>query len=164
MGRGHVKVDDRVWKELRRRVERIGEHHVRVGVLASKGGDQAHEEGSPITLIELAAIHELGSPAAGIPARSSIRKTFDLRKDALARAVAKLARAVVDGRMEYEQALNVLGSWGVQQVKARITSGAGVPPPLQPATIARKGSSRPLVDTGRLLNAITWEVVEGEGT
>jgi hypothetical protein len=53
---------------------------------------------------------------------------------------------------------DALGQQMVSDVNQTVRSGAGVPPPLKPATIARKGSSRPLVDTGRLLSAITWVV------
>lgn len=158
---GSVKMDDRAWRELRRRIERMGEGRVKVGVLASKGGDAPHAAGSPITLVELAAIHEFGSPSRGIPERSFIRKTFDLRRDVFNRVVEKLARGVLDGTVDYHKALEVLGAWGAAQVRDRITKGAGVPPPLKDATITRKGSSRPLVVTGRLLQSITYEVVFG---
>ncbi|MDF7681191.1 hypothetical protein PT300_11600 [Enterobacteriaceae bacterium ESL0689] len=42
------------------------------------------------------------------------------------------------------------------EVKRKIQSG--IAPPLDPKTIARKGSSRPLIDTGNLLQSITYEV------
>ena len=40
----------------------------------------------------------------------------------------------------------------------RVLTQAGIAPPLKPATIARKGSSTPLINTGQLRSAITWRV------
>ena len=50
---------------------------------------------------------------------------------------------------------------GVQIVAwIKETIVAGLEPPNVPATIARKKSSKPLVDHGQLLNSIHFEVVE----
>lgn len=153
---GKVRVDDRVWREVRDNAIDLGKAHVKVGVLSSRGGDAAVEGG--ITLVELMAIHELGAPAANIPERAPIRKTF---ADApwLPPLLKKLAKAVVTLRLDERQALDILGQEGVTQVRRTITDGEGLPPPLAEATIKAKGSSRPLVDTGRLLGAISHEVV-----
>ncbi len=158
---GKVTYNDRVWREMRRALKKIGEGTIRVGVLASKGGNAPHDASGGISLIELAAIHEFGAPAAGIPERSFIRKTFKLRQRQLTRAIAKLANLAMLGRMPPEKALEILGAWSAGQVRDRILSGEGIPPPLKPETVRRKGSSRPLVDTGRLLQAITYEVTFG---
>jgi hypothetical protein len=148
---------DARWKEILRTVMRAERAHVRVGVLASKGGE-AEQDG--ITMVEMAAIHEFGSPAANIPARSFIRRTLVWNAGPwLPQFVANLAGRVVEGRLDEKKALGILGQKAVAMVKAAIT-GAHIPPPLRPATIAAKGSDRPLVDTGRLLGAISYEVVE----
>lgn len=134
--------------------------HLKIGVLASKGGDEEHPN-AKISLIELAAIHEFGSPAANIPERSFLRAP--LRGTTwLPDLCAKLTKGVLIGRFTPERAMAILGETSVAAIKRYITTGDGVPPPLQPETIARKGSSRPLVDTSRLLNSITY-VVEKKG-
>lgn len=157
---GRVIIRDQPWRDLKKRVEEMGRDHVRVGVLASKGGDApAGEDG--ITLVELAAIHEFGSPAAGVPERSFIRRTVVEQDGAIRDMQGKLAKAVVLGRMTVERALGMLGAFLVGAIRRTITQGDGVPPPLKDATIARKGSTRPLVDTGRLLGSITYEVAAG---
>lgn len=57
----------------------------------------------------------------------------------------------------------MLGQWGASQckltIKRRLTGG----PPNAPYTIEKKGSSTPLVDSGRLINAITYEIGMGNG-
>lgn len=149
-----TKYNDQVWRNLKKRLGR-GSPHVKVGVLAARGGAQQHESG--ISLIELAAIHEFGSPAAKIPERSFIRRTFNKNRE-LKKLTVHLARRIINERLTIRRALEQLGTWGAAEVKKTIASGAPIPPPLKPGTIRQKGSSRPLVDTGRLLNSIAHEV------
>lgn len=159
-----VTVKRKAWDELLARAHGLARGFVKVGVLASKGGDELHstkgqQTSHDITLIEIAAIHEFGSPKAGIPERSFIRSTFLVRRvNALNNMCAKLAKAVVTQGMKPERALGLLGSWAAAEVKSTITE-IDIPPPLAQATIDAKGSSKPLVDTGQLKNAITYEVV-----
>jgi hypothetical protein len=150
------------WLELVQRLEDARNTSVRVGVLASKGGSEPHSEGSPITMIEIAAIHEFGSPAANIPERSFIRLTLEAMNDELQEILRKVAKGVVLGKFDVETALNIVGSWATTQIRNAIAgSGAYIPlwEELKPATIERKGSDRPLIDTGRLMQAIQWEIV-----
>ena len=154
-----VTVDDHVWRQLKRKLGRaVRDSHVKVGVLASKGGGEPNEAG--VTMVELAAIHEFGAPAAGIPERSFIRRTMKNKKRAIGEVTAMLARKLLDQRgFTVRSALEVLGVFAATEVKKTITEGEHVPPPLAPATVAAKGSSRPLVDTGRLVGSINHEVV-----
>lgn len=152
------------WDELIARAHGLARGHVRVGVLLSKGGEKPHEgkgkNADHITLVELAAIHEFGSPAAGIPERSFIRSTFYVRRvEALRSMCARLAKAVVTDGLDPKRALGMLGAWAASQVKETITE-IDIPPPLADSTVQAKGSSKPLVDTGQLKNSITYEVVD----
>lgn len=151
-------IDDKVWRGLLATLEELSGLGVNTGVVASKGGDEPHDEGG-ITLIELMAIHEFGSEAAGIPERAPIRTTFVQKEQEIGAFAGKLANAIIEKGMPVEQALNLLGMMTSTEVKKTITTGEHLPPPLAPSTIARKGSDRPLVDTGRLVNSISWEVV-----
>ncbi len=160
--------DDAPWRRIMKRVHEMHTLRARVGVLSEKGGN-AEATGSGITLVELAAIMELGSPAAGIAERSFLRSTFYVRSAAgLKQKVADIVRAILLGKIEVKQGINLLGAWGAAQVKDLITSnesdqyGPFPYPPLADSTIKAKGSSVPLVDTGQLLNAITWVVVGGD--
>lgn len=152
---------------------------VRVGVIGRKASEKHPDEialevgkgdtlkpakeQAGLTNAQLAAIHEFGAPKAGIPERSFIRATIDVNRSTYrAVVIPRLIKAVVEGRSSIHRAFSLLGLKVVADIKNRITTGAGVPPPLKPATIAAKGSDRPLVDTGRLLGAITYEVTVGE--
>ena len=56
-----VRIHTNKWEELRERNAKAKGAQVRVGVF----GSETHE-GTDLTLVELAAIHEFGSPAANI--------------------------------------------------------------------------------------------------
>lgn len=155
MSKGQVKVDDHVFRELREKIRGIGKAYVKVGVLESAGSADA---GDGLTMAELAAIHEYGAPRANIPARSFIRNTF-LDSDgaeSLKKFMFRTAKGLIQEKLDVQQALNQLGAFAQSMIKNRIK--AHIPPPLKPATVKRKGSSTPLVDTGQLINSITWEV------
>lgn len=176
MGADVPQFDDKVWQKLRRKIGALSKAQVHVGVLASMGGDQVHDPESGLTLIEIAAIHEFGSPAAGVPERSFIRATAELAKAELVTLQTRIARAILADRMTVPQALGFLGAWLQVKIKQRMTSGAGIPPPLAPSTLeARERRQKnqppetpetrhkPLIDTGRLYNSIQWQVVANGG-
>lgn len=125
----------------------------KVGIM----GEKAQAEHNGITNVELAAIHEFGAPAAGIPARSFLRASLRARLDEIRPVQEMVAKAVVHGNMDAERGAGLIGAKGAAVVKRYITDGQ-VTPPDSPQTVARKGSSQTLVDTGQLLGAVSWEV------
>lgn len=163
-GSSPVQVVTTVWKRLQRALAlnsaAAQESHVKVGIIAAEGGDDATPDG--ISMIELAAIHEFGSPAAGIPQRSFIRSTFnrnDVRRE-MGELTGSLVTKVIHG-MPLSRALGLVGAWGVDQIRHTIKNRQTQGPEsqaLKPSTIKRKGSDLPLVDTGRLLGALSWLV------
>lgn len=157
-----VSVDTSVWDQLHRRLlletEGGKASHVRVGVVGPEAGAM-HDD---ISMVELMAIHEYGSPAAGIPERAPIRRTFanSTVQDNFSKIIPRLTERFIKGE-SMAKVLGLLGAWGVGQVRASIR--AGLTPDIKEATKKRKGSTLPLVDTGRLINAITWLVQVGKG-
>jgi hypothetical protein len=143
-----ITVDDREWRKLLTRVRSLDDLEARVGVVAEPSSD----------LADIAVSHEYGDPDRNLPERSFIRSTMATGREARATFVGKLAGRVVEGKLQPQQAMNLVGMREAAAVKAAIASGPHIPPPLKPETIAAKGSDRPLVDTGRLLNAITHVV------
>lgn len=114
----------------------------------------AQSRAQRLSLLEVAAVHEFG--AGHVPARSFIRATIDEKRSEIERLQEQLAVKVVEGKITPEDALGLVGAKVAAWCQARIA--AGIAPPLKPATIARKGSSTPLINTGQLRSAITWRV------
>ncbi len=133
---------------------------IRVGVFE----EARYEDGTPAAYV--ATIQELGYPEGGIPARPFLRPTFSSQRQAFAAQVRRGLQAVIDGRMALRPALEQVGQHAAGQVAATISQITT--PPLAPATIAarkakRKSpgvSTKPLVDSGLLLNSIDSMVVD----
>ena len=68
---------------------------------------------------------------------------------------------MINERLEVDAALGLLGTWAVAAIQAKIRTN--IPPELKQATIDRKHSDLALVDTGQLLNSLTYEVVDDTG-
>lgn len=128
--------------------------HVKVGVL-QKGGKAARA--GEFTNAELMAIHEFGAPRAGIPARSVLRATADAQRAKWMAMLERAIRGAVAGKIDLLSALDLVGLRATADMAATIRRG--LDPPLKPATVKRKGSSKPLIDTGRLLQSLGHEVV-----
>lgn len=157
------KGEDRL-PEIERAVARLGRLEARVGVMAKAG---ASSQDSSFGMAELAYVHEFGSPKAGVPQRSFLRSTFEEQGPALEKLSARAAKAVVEGRVAPEAAVALLGEWGVARVRENMTRG--INPPLAPATLEKRkriqagkvGRDTPLINTGRLRQAVTYDVREG---
>ena len=143
---------------LARAREIAGGRGVRVGILADEPKRSREPQDSGLSLVEVALIHEFGAPAAGIPQRSFLRAAIDEHAPDLRRLILAVAARALDGAITPAQALDQIGSKVAGWVQTRIDQG--IAPPLKPETIARKGSSKPLVNVGQLKAAITWKVGE----
>jgi len=144
---------------LARVAARLRPFRVRVGILSDAPKDAQDGEASGQTLLEVAAVHEFGAPAAGIPQRSFIRGTVDEKEGEIVAAQAALARRIVQGKVDGPTAGAQLGAKVKGFVQQRIAQG--IEPALAPETVERKGSSKQLVDTGQLRSSITFVVEEG---
>lgn len=148
-----VKIDKREWLALRARLFALQSAFVKAGIV----GDSATAPHGDATNAEVGAAHEYGTE--NIPQRSFIGQAMRRRVKEFRALAARLLQMVIYKRATAEQALGLLGAWAVGAIKTTITRD-GTFAPLAPATIARKGSSKPLIDTGQLIGSITWIVVE----
>lgn len=156
-------------KSLMRMVTRMQDEKPKVAVgITGKSGGKAHEGADGMSIVDIGAVHEFGIPGR-IPRRSFLRDTIDqhekkyraymvsgLRKDALD-AVKSGTTFSTETRVLKRTGLMVEGD-----IKKRIAQG--IAPALAPATIAAKGSSKPLINTGQLRASIASELRKGRGT
>jgi len=149
--RSTVKDRDRGYKALMRRVGRMSR---RTAVLTVGIHDDAGAHPMGLSVAAIASFHEFGM--GNNPERSFLRAWFDEKKAKLQDQMTKSEVAVYKGMVTQEQALERLGLRFAAEVQAKIVGG--IPPALDPATIERKGSSTPLVDTGHLKSSIKHKV------
>lgn len=141
---------DRGYKSL---VRRIGKMSRKAAILTVGIHDDAGSTGG-LSVAAVGGFHEFGM--GNNPERSFLRSWFDEKEADIADMMTKAEVGVYKGTTTQEQALERLGLRFVGEVQAKIVGG--IPPANDPATIARKGSSTPLIDTGHLKSAIKHKV------
>jgi hypothetical protein len=109
-----------------------------------------YEDGTNVAYV--ASIHEFGAPAAKIPARPFIRPTVKEQKDNWTKVLAKYVSKVVQGKMTVFDALDLVGRVAAADIQTKIASI--YTPKLSPITIARKGSTNPLIETGLMIASV----------
>ena len=130
---------------------------VKVGI---QGREAAQIRPGGISMVELATIHEFGAPVANIPQRSFVRATGDANAAKYVRLQTNIVRRLgkrpqaIDVKRELFVLGEIVRGDMINLIRARI------PPPLKPATIARKfGEDVPLIDTGQLIGSIASVVI-----
>lgn len=106
-----------------------------------------------ISVPMVAAIMEFGAPSRGIPPRPFFRSMIAAHKDEWPNAIAKTLKST---NYNVDKTLRLVGQAIQGQLQKSIRDLTS--PALKPATIARKGFSKPLVDTGHLLSSVDYEV------
>lgn len=160
------KMTDRGLDALKRELAAVGagKSYTKAGILG-KTAERDPVSGAaqePASNVDIAIANEFGTDT--IPERSFMRASFDNNTMKYIDQFARGARAIYDGKAGVKQILDMLGMQAASDMRNLIRSGSGVPPPNAPATIARKGSSHTLVDTGQMINSVSNETVMGSGT
>ena len=127
--------------------------HVNIGVLGTSQ-NQAKDEESGATLVEIASHNEFGTKTA--PERSYIRSTIDERKRRIFGKSFQLQDDIFKGRMSVKKALGIMGALIKGNILQKVVDLSS--PANAKATIDAKGSSNPLIDTGRLRQSIDYEI------
>lgn len=91
-----------------------------------------------------------------IPERPFLANAMRDNQGKYSDGMATAARAILRGEYDMRDALSKLGILAQGDVQAEITALST--PPNSPVTIALKGSSNPLIDTGEMRQAVTWKV------
>lgn len=112
---------------------------------------------------DLLYLHEAGVPSRNIPPRPVLQPALgqkEVKRKMSSHMRSALFQAVLKGDIgSAEDELEKMGLVGELACKKYITDGTNLAPN-SPYTIAKKGSSIPLIDTGALLNSITYFIRE----
>lgn len=142
---------DHGYKDLVARVYGIEKPVIKVGIFEAAAAETYSDA---VSVLEVAIWNEFGTDR--IPERSFIRAWFDENEANCRAAVRKMLEAVLTGKYTKEQALELLAQRFVGEIQRRIAGGIG--PANAPSTVAAKGSSVPLIDTGQLRSSIAYKV------
>lgn len=129
-------------------LQRLAEMEVAVGF---QSDGESYEDGTSVA--EVAAYNELGS--SSVPARPFMRQSFENHKDDLKAACERVNRTLASGG-NLETALDQLGVATKALVQEEIVDGEFTPN--AESTIRKKGSDKPLIDTGTMRQSVNYIV------
>ncbi|MBT8412481.1 MAG: hypothetical protein KJP02_11890 [Octadecabacter sp.] len=154
-----LQVNDRRWREIKGMLPELDGAEVKVGIQSDAG---ATDEGTPLAAIGFWNEFGTRGGAAGggwggpVPARPFIRDTADEKRAAWMRVADQAINAALRGTATLERGFTILGALVERDIKQAFVSGGWTPN--SPVTVALKGSTTPLIDTGALRGAIRYEV------
>lgn len=122
--------------------------------------EQSGVEKDGTSTVDVAAWNEYGTKK--IPSRPFLRQTVEDQGDKIQRIGAGAVAAALDQGGGSEAVLNQLGVSMKGAIQRQIVKGDFVPN--APSTVAAKGSSKPLIDTGHMRQSIVYVIrKKGEG-
>lgn len=135
-----------------RTLEELKQKAVFVGYQA---GEVTDDKG--VDMAQIAMFNELGTSTS--PSRPFLRMSVDENKDKIKKLSEQQKKNLTSGSSA-ENILKQVGVYGVKLVQEKIGNGSFVPN--APSTIRRKGSDKPLIDTGRMRQSVKY-VIKGKG-
>lgn len=117
-----------------------------------------HEDNPYIGLAQIAYIMEKGSAVNNIPARPFMQQTRQRNEKRMMGLSRRLLKALSNGSTTAMDAIKKLGASYEGAMKRIFIEGSFAPD--APATVRRKKSSRPLIDTSLLRQSIKFKVAK----
>lgn len=152
-----VKSDFKKLNQLLDGLAHASEYVVRVGIMGQKNN---RPDGNGQTNADIGFIHEYGQPTASppIPQRSFLRMPLRAKSSTIVKDMERIQKVKKSTNI-----VEILTDFGIECERMILdafdSAGFGTWPKNAPSTIARKGSSQPLIDLGFLRKSITSEVV-----
>lgn len=146
-----VRIKDTVTadgKKFEKMLKEIAEKEVRVGF---QHGKATEEDGADIC--DIAAWNELGT--VHIPARPFLRMSVDDNLTKINSFLQSKKKQLASG-VSAEQILKEIGIFQKDLIQEKITYGDFAPN--AESTVKKKGSSKPLIDTGRMRQSVNYEI------
>lgn len=140
--------------------------HAKVGILGSSAlqakkstlvvaGKETSVKDPVETVVSVAVKNEFGVKGRpGIPERSFLRRTWDQKNRRWQFLTDRQMDKILKGQTTVRKALTVMGIVIQRDFKRKINTTDPAWPANAPLTRKKKGSDKPLIDTGQLINSI----------
>lgn len=115
-------------------------------------GSNNYPDGTSVIMV--GAVHEFGSPSRGVPERSYLRSTIEGNRSKYADTMKGIGARIAKGEISKSEGLQLLGLILQTDIKDKIIDLKS------PSLTYRDGN--PLVDTGHLVESITFQVGDGD--
>lgn len=158
--------DNSLFVAYEENLKRFKRSIVKAGILASSGAETYKDEDmfkdtiDEITVFQVGMIHEFGVPEKNIPRRSFIRVPIENNIKEITKLIENNHRLVLEKGMQTKVALDLIGIKAQNVIKESFRNNNWKAN--SRATIKRKGSSRPLINTGQLIGSISYIVEKAE--
>lgn len=153
-----LKFSETKHSDILKNVSKLPKIAVKYGFLDK--GSNVYPDGQ--TTAQVAVWNEYGTEIDGkerVPERPFFRTSWERNNKRYLALIIAYYRSILDGKVkEAEVFFDLLGAKASNDLKQDITAFST--PPNAPSTIKRKKSSNPLIDTGRMRAAVTWEVFD----
>ena len=164
-----VEKDESQVEKVVERVENLQDKSLEIGIFGEDDSEllmiaTVNEYGIEIDVTEAMRnyLHAVGlhlsndTNTINIPERRFIRGAFEQKKQEMMEQTQKLVEQYIYLQIDEEAFWSTLGQVLAGKVQEYMTELDS--PPNHPFTIRQKGSSNPLIDSGRLRQAVTWKV------
>jgi len=141
---GKTEIIDLGWDQIIQETKLADRSYTKVGLQEGTTADDLSD------LVMVGAVNEFGTKR--IPARPFIRTTYDDNRGMLFELIDRQYDRILRGRATAKMALERIGEWLEGKTKKKIVDIQA--PPNAPSTIAKKGSSNPLIDTSQMRQSI----------
>jgi hypothetical protein len=151
-----VKVTEKVTsdgKKFEKMLKQLNGLQVRVGFQKGQASDD-----NGVDICDIAAWNELGTEHT--PARPFLRKSVDENTAEITSFIKSLKKELLSSG-DAEQFLKKVGIFQKELIQKKITDGDFEPN--AESTIKKKGSSKPLIDTGRMRQSVNY-VIKSKGS
>lgn len=163
----HVEVNDKEWRRIKKQLKKLDKSYTAIGYFG-RGGSPKYDLASRAAVQELGARITVTQKMKGffaakfgvylkkktiiIPKRPIMKRTFDTYVEKVNTQLDKAYDRVLTGSYSAKKALARIGEIWVGFTKLTIRSGPWKKN--KPLTVKLKGSSKPLISGGELLNGV----------
>jgi len=151
-----IQDNDYGFQRINRDVKRLRERSVKIGIIGGNSRYDDSDEAEGITVVDYAIINEFGTDT--IPARPFMATTHDRYNRQISKFTDFMVQRMIDGKITDNTLLQNIGLRYQSLIRKTIKEAKTWAAPNAPRTIAEKGSSSPLIDTGRMVQAVNYEV------
>ena len=123
---------------------------VKIGLFKEEGKNDGEY------IADYAYANEFGE--GNVPSRPFIRNTFDENQSDWSDSLQENLGKVIEGKIDSNNIFSLLGERAVDDVKKTISNN--LPPPNAESTIKKKGSSKTLIDSGAMRNAVSYRITK----
>jgi hypothetical protein len=158
-----IKITDLGWERINAELKIAEKSYTVVGFpqrgeIGAAGAGSREPSADFSELVRVAVVHEFGAPKRRIPERPFMRTAFDENLSDLNEVKKREYQNIIDGKTTAKQGLERLGELHKSHIQKKITDITS--PPLRPLTVRRKkGSTKPLIDTGQLRASVQHKEV-----